>query len=292
MTHVMRNRWGRVLAGSLVALAATMLGGCVGQGEHDRLFETNRSLQSRNADLERENSELKLALDQIRGGVGRGEATMSELQRRNAELQRQLDQALGDLRSLESRLSSLNFGPVDSETDAALQALAAQYPDLIKYDSARGMLRFASDLTFDSGSAIVKENAKPAIDALAQILNSSAASQYEVVVEGHTDSQRIANPATLREHKTNRHLSAHRAIAVIEQLGSRCVGPTRTLASGWGEHRPAVTNTPSGNTPANRRVEIFLAKSRGGTATDAGTGSSSATPDQGLPPSRPMDITK
>jgi len=291
MTHVLKNRWGRAFAGSLVALAATVLGGCVGQGEHDRLFETNRSLQSRNADLERENSELKLALDQIRGGVGRGEATMSELQRRNAELQRLLDQAMGDLRSLETRLSSLNFGPVDAETDAALQALAAQYPDLIKYDSARGMLRFASDLTFDSGSAIVKENAKPAIDALAQILNSSAASQYEVVVEGHTDSQRIANPATLREHKTNRHLSAHRAIAVIEQLGTRGVGPTRMLASGWGEHRPSVPNTTNGNTPANRRVEIFLAKSRGAApASDAG--SSSATPDQTQPPERPMDITK
>jgi flagellar motor protein MotB len=32
------------------------------------------------------------------------------------------------------------------------------------------------------------------------------------------------------------------------------------MAGGWGEFRPAVANNANGNTPANRRVEIYLAK--------------------------------
>lgn len=282
----------RAMLGVLGVIAGTsLLGGCVGQGEMDRLFETNRSLTARNAELQRDNDEMRLTIDQLRGGVGRGETTMAELQRRNADLRRQLDEALASLRSFEERLGSMAFGPVDPATDLALQQLAAQYPDLIKYDAARGMLRFASDLTFDSGSAVVKEDARAALDALGQILNSGAAGQYEVVVEGHTDSQRIGNEATRRQHPTNRHLSAHRAIAVIEQLGNRGVASARMLACGWGEHRPAVPNTPTGNTPANRRVEIYLTKMRAAAPADE-AGSMDATPDQATPPARPMDVTK
>lgn len=276
-----------------VVLGTGLLGGCVGQGEMDRVVETNRSLTARNADLERENAEQKLAIDQLRGSGVRGESTMSELQRRNAALRKQLDDALANLKDLESRVSGMAFGPVNAETDRALQALASQYPDLIKYDSSRGMLRFASDLTFDSGSAMVKDNAKQALDALGQILNSSAAAEYEVVVEGHTDSQRIANPATLKLHPTNRHLSAHRAIGVIEQLGNRGVAPSRMLACGWGEHRPAVPNSPNGNTPANRRVEIYLTKLP--STSPVGTeeaGPTSVAPDRAAPPERQIDVTK
>ena len=31
--------------------------------------------------------------------------------------------------------------------------------------------------------------------------------------------------------------------------------------AGWGENRPAVTNGSNGNTPQNRRVEVYLVRS-------------------------------
>lgn len=287
------SRLAKTFAVISLTLGASLLTGCVGQGDYDNLYETNRSLTDRNAQLEREIAEARASLDRFRGSNVGAEGALSGLQRENDELRRQRDQALADLRSLESRMAGLDFGRLDAETDRALSALAAQFPDLIKYDAARGMLRFASDLTFDSGSDIVKPEAVPALQALAQILNSSAASQYEVWIEGHTDTQRIS-ARTAPKHPTNRHLSAHRAISVISELNKLSVNNGKMLAAGWGEFRPAVANTASGNTPANRRVEIYLAKAREGgniPAPDAAT-SATGTPDNARTPTRQPDITK
>ncbi|MBX3410940.1 MAG: OmpA family protein [Phycisphaeraceae bacterium] len=284
----------RLALGALASIV--LLTGCVGQGEYDNLYATNRSLTARNKELERERDEARAALDLLRRSLGSGEGALTELQRQNAELRRQLDQALGSLRDLEAQMAGLSFGPLDEDTDAALKALAERYPNLIEYDSARGMLRFASDLTFDSGSAIVRDDARRALAAFAEVLRTPSAQRYEVIVEGHTDSQRIS-ANTARMHPTNRHLSAHRAIAVIDVLGGLQVPLGRMMAAGWGEFRPLVpNNAPSGNTPRNRRVEIYLAKSHS-TGTPSNESSSSAaptniSPDRTQPPQRPIDLTK
>ncbi|HYE63020.1 MAG TPA: OmpA family protein [Phycisphaerales bacterium] len=277
-----------------IPLALTsLLGGCVGQGEYDRLYEVNASLTSQNKDLARQLEEERQAKLLLQKNGMSGETTVAALQRQNAALRAQLDKALADLNELNGKMAKFDFGPVNADTDAALTALAAQYPNLIKYDSARGMLRFASDLTFDSGSDAVKENAKEAIAALSQILNSSAASGYEVVIEGHTDSQRLS-ANTAQRHRTNRHLSAHRAISVTGELAKLGVANDRILAAGWGEFRPLVANTGNGNTPANRRVEIFLARGRGtGTQDSAPVAESPSTePTKTTNVNDDIDITK
>ncbi len=287
------RRFSRVVIAPIALAGSMLMTGCIGQGDYDKLYETNRSLEARNARLEQDLRQAQQSLELLRGSMGRGEGALSELTSQNAELRRQLDQALADYRALEQRLSGMQFGPLDAETDAALKELAARYPDLIRYDSERGMLRFASDLTFDSGSAVVKAEAGQALQALAQILGSDAASKYEIIIEGHTDSQRIS-AGTAQRHPTNRHLSAHRAIAVIDELGRMNVPSSRMMAAGWGEHRPLVPNTPSGNTPQNRRVEIYLAQSRGTAAANApaNSGSSSMEPSREVPPTRQPDFSK
>lgn len=281
----------RVPVAAGLVIAASLLTGCVGQGQYDNLYATNRSLTARNAELTRERDEARTSLELLKKGLGSGEGALAALQKENAELRRLYDQALANYKDLEQRMSGLTFGDLDPATDAALQELAARYPDLIKYDSEKGMLRFASDLTFDSGSAVVKEDAKRALAALAEVLKSSSALQYEVVVEGHTDSQRISS-STAKNHPTNRHLSAHRSISVINELGAMGVPYGRMMAAGWGEYRPLVANNANGNTPQNRRVEIFLAR---GHATGTASGASSsapATPDRAEPPKKPIDLTK
>jgi chemotaxis protein MotB len=284
--------FGVMLIGTLVA----PLGGCVGQGQYDNMYETNRSLQGQLGERTRERDEALRSLELLRNqGLG-GEKSLAALQSQNDELKRQLDAALANYKALESQLAGLNFGKLDVETNEALEELARQYPDLIKFDSERGMLRFASDLTFDSGSDVVSSGARSALGALSGILNKGTATQYEVVVEGHTDSQRIS-PRTAAKHPTNRHLSAHRAISVIEAMASTGVARDRMLAQGWGEYRPAVPNTGSGNTPANRRVEIYLAKARPGSVpppadAPAAPRTGASNPDRKAPPAKPMDLTK
>ena len=153
------------------------------------------------------------------------------------------------------------------------------------------MLRFASDLTFDSGSDIVKDQAKQALSALGNILKSSAASPYEVFIVGHTDSQRISG-GTAQRHPTNMHLSCHRAIAVRSALAGMGVPADKMFAAGWGENRPAVPNTGNGNTPANRRVEIFLTRSTASSMGGEIDTPTTATPDRETPPARQPEVEK
>lgn len=243
-----------------LAAVVSGLGGCVNQGEYDRLYEANNSMKAQLADLTRDRDEARQALDQMRGGINRGEGTLADLQKQNADLRAALDRANGDLQGMGNRLQGLQVGALDTATTNALDDLAQKYSNIMSFDAARGMVRFNSDLTFDSGSAVVKAQARTALNALAEVINSSTAQQYDVIIEGHTDGQRISNPSTLKEHKTNRGLSVNRSIAVIDTLAGMGVANNRLMAAGWGEYRPSVQNTASGNTPANRRVEIYFAK--------------------------------
>ncbi len=279
-------------AGLVLLMAGLGLGGCASQQSYDQLMDANRSLTDRNAELQRMNQELTNENGLLQKQRTANESAITDLTRMNAELKRQLSEAGVNMSDLERRLAGLSLTPLDPETDRALTALAAQYPDLIKYDSAKGMLRFASDLTFASGQDTVTEGAKASLAALAKILSSGAASAYEIIVVGHTDAQAISS-ATAARHPTNVHLSAHRAISVRKELAGMGVPPDKMMVAGWGEFRPAVPNSgPKGNTPQNRRVEIYLTRSTGTSLGDSEPTGGAAKPDTTTPPTRQPDMIK
>ncbi len=258
---------GRAVLGVLMT-AGLALGGCAGNKDYDNLVDSNRSLTEQLAASERANQELQAENSLLQRNRAAADAAVAELRRSNEELRAKLGLSEDALNEFNTRLANATLGPLDAQTDAALAALARQHPDLIKYDAARGMLRFASDLTFDSGQDAVKEEARQSLAALATILNSTSAAAYEVMILGHTDSQPISS-GTAARHPTNMHLSCHRAIAVRRSLVEQSVPADRVMAAGWGEHRPAVPNAANGNTPANRRVEIYLTRPSSASLGDA-----------------------
>lgn len=141
-----------------------------------------------------------------------------------------------------------------------LKRLAEAHPDVIEYDAAKGAVRWKADLLFDLGSDQLAANteAAEALRKFAAIVSSEAARGFDVIVVGHTCSTPIARPETLREHKTNWHLSAHRAISVMQRLAQERVAMTRIGVMGYGEHRPIADNASNDGKMRNRRVEIFL----------------------------------
>ncbi len=273
-----------------VGLSVGGLGGCASQQNYDQLLDANRSLKERNEELLRQNQELNNENALLQKQRNANEAALSDLTKLNDTLKKQLADAGVDIDALGKRLAGLSLTPLDPETDRALTALAAQYPDLIKYDSTKGMLRFASDLTFSSGSDSVTESAKTSLAALAKILSSGAASAYEIMIMGHTDAQAIS-AATAQRHPTNIHLSAHRAIAVRKELTVLGVPGDKMMVAGWGEFRPAVPNSgPKGNTPQNRRVEIYLTRSTATSMGETETTAPKAKPEKEAP--RTPDMIK
>ena len=250
------------LTTTLVAVAG-LTTGCVSQGEYDKLWETNRSLTNQNMELQGRIDSMGSANSALEGSAGNAGSVISQLQSDNANLRTQLMGAQQTLSSIEDRMNSLSIVSLDPATDRALRELAAQYPDMIVYDADRSMLRFASDLTFGSGSDSIQSSAGGGLSTLAEVLNSGAAAGYDIQIVGHTDDEKPGSN-TRRNHPTNMHLAAHRAISVRNALGNAGVPWERMSAMGWGEYRPLVSNNVGKGTAANRRVEIFLMPGTGG----------------------------
>lgn len=244
---------------TLIPLFAALLlsAGCVPQDRYDQLLTSNRSLQEQLSATESERDTARGNLETVRRQLGRSTENISELQAENSRLNRELSTLAQDYDSLLRRVSNLEIGPLPVEVESAIQELAASYPDVLTFDARRGLLRFASDFTFDLGSVELKPDAVTTMQQLARILNSDAAQDLEARIVGHTDNVPVRRAETLRHHPTNMHLSVHRAIAVRDRLVSDGVGSVRIQVAGYGPYRPVAPHR-TGGTPENRRVEIFL----------------------------------
>ena len=146
----------------------------------------------------------------------------------------------------------------------AIEDLGTKYPGLFTFDRARGLFMFNSDITFDSGSAVVKQQARSAIMTLADILNGDQAKDRVMTIVGYTDSDPVRKARTVAHLKAlgkspnNRGLSEARAEAVAGVLSAGGVSNTRMVTKGKGTANPIASNRTAAGKASNRRVEIYL----------------------------------
>lgn len=245
----------------IVCVVAVMVTGCADQQKYEDLKAQNRIQQQRIEELDGQynlcNGQLqqyKQDLEALRGTAG------VDLEAKDATIAA-LEADLEKKRALISRMQEqlLKGGtPLPAEMNILLQDFAKS-SDMIDFDAATGMLKFKSDLLFNLGSDDVQAGAVESIRALAGIMNSEDAKQFDMVITGHTDDVPIKKPSTLRNHPSNWHLSVHRAISVEKLLESNGIAPKRMAVKGFGEYRPVEPNKPNKKgSAANRRVEIFI----------------------------------
>jgi chemotaxis protein MotB len=253
------------------ALAAMLLGGCVSLDKYNALKLERDQYQERLSQAEKEAGvqrqlakDLKAQLDALLAAGGENQSLAQTLTRQNADLMAKLD----DLNK--KYLAALGRNPLPVDVTNALEALAAEFPDVFDFDATRGLLKFKSDVTFASGSAEVTPRAKEVLARVATILNSASVAQYDLLVAGHTDSVRVINPVTIRAgHKDNWYLSAHRAITVGEQLRNGGTAASRVGVVGYADQHPVASNGTEAGKAQNRRVEILVLPTQGGAATPA-----------------------
>jgi len=236
--------------------------------ERDRLLWANRTLDAKKAELETEVYDTRTVAENYRAKLTAAETTMEDKDRliedlrlENDRLQKGADSAMGIM----EKFAKVPVNPVvvmerrlPPELDSAVKAFAQQHPNMVAYDDKRGIVKWVADVLFVSGSDVVKETAAQSLRDFAAILKSPAAADFEIVVVGHTDDRPVKREATRAEHKSNWHLSAHRAIAVSDVLLQAGYEASRVSVTGCGEFRPLVPNSSEDNMAKNRRVDVYI----------------------------------
>jgi len=256
-----------VMVGVLVLASA----GCVDEAKYNAVLLRNREQEKLIHEKEAENARLQERIRALEAQRADAQRMLEEKDEHLASIMSERDEirsAFSELRDaymkLVERPAPVAGGPIPGPVAIEIEELARTYSNIFEFDRANGRLRFASDITFDSGSNVVQANARAAITKLASILSSEVASRIMVTVVGHTDTDPVRKAATkslLRElgkSEDNMGLSVARAESVAEILKSGGIAAQRIVTQGMGTTQPIADNRTAEGKAKNRRVEIFL----------------------------------
>ncbi len=123
---------------------------------------------------------------------------------------------------------------------------------IVENDSV--VLRFPSKSTFSSGQAQLRDEIRPTINRIANII-SKTANRDQITVSGHTDSV----PISTSRFRSNWELSSSRAVSVVHQILEKSgIEKNRIRAVGYADSKPVASNESEKDRASNRRVEIRI----------------------------------
>ena len=151
-------------------------------------------------------------------------------------------------------LSGTRQAPLQSLQEK-IESLVARSPELKNRVVARDEggslgIEFKDALLFDSGSALVRSEARPAIAEIARLLRELPA--RPVTIEGHTDEV----PIHTTPFHSNWELSSQRAINVLAALEAAGVERARMSSRAFADTRPILSSEGEIQRTASRRVVI------------------------------------
>ncbi len=162
------------------------------------------------------------------------------------------EEFVNDLKEFEEKQLAVSEELAEEIEEAVEESQFADEID-VDFTAQYVSLTLNGALLFDSGSAELKEEAKPLMDKIGQLLARYAQSTIEI--EGHTDNVPIHNA----RFADNNELSSFRALSVFNYfMETTFLDPATIKHSGRGEYLPVADNaTPEGRAQ-NRRVEIKI----------------------------------
>lgn len=174
----------------------------------------------------------------------------------------EIDKLSADLRRREARLKEVEdiLKKRDEATNALKnklqKALLGFQQSGLSVDIRNGKVyvSLTDKLLFSSGSIIIDDKGKLALQELAKVLKTQP--EINIAVEGHTDNQKVVN---LGQIKDNWDLSVLRATSVVRYLTeTERIENSRLTATGKGEFQPIGEGTGPEIRSRNRRIEIVL----------------------------------
>ena len=187
---------------TLIGFSAT---GCVKHDRYDTARTTTHSLQEQLVASQTDCNTATNALAARERQLAQAEANFYALQGQYDLLAGELDSIDAQNNQLLTTVTDIQFGPLPIATQRKLATLATNYPEDMWFNAETGMIRFGSDFTFSSGQASLRKGATDLINRVAVILNTDEASNFEIVVMGHTDNIQPSSSAS--RYPTNWDLS-------------------------------------------------------------------------------------
>jgi len=193
-------------------------------------------------------SALRRQLATLEKALEASEAKDRESQTQIADLGKRLNKALARKVQELARYRSEFFG--------RLRAILGNRSDI---EIVGDRFVFQSELFFSSGSAQVSAHGQKDLKKIAVALREIATQIPDDVnwilrVDGHSD----AAPINTAEFPSNWHLSAGRAISVVEFLVTNGVPAKRLVAAGFGAYQPLSPQKSTEAYKRNRRIEFKL----------------------------------
>lgn len=232
------------------------------QQQYDKINQLNELLGSKNSALLQEaadeNRKLLEELDVTRNELQAKEDRLNALQKDLEAQEANIDQVSAELERRAARVQELE--ETMAAKDAAAQALRQKVSDALLGFKDKGLtveqrdgkvyVSMEAKLLFASGSTVVSGEGEQALKDLAKAVEGQT--DLEIVVEGHTDADKIRSNTI---PSNNWELSVLRATSVIEiMMNNSNIDPTILSASGRSEFHPV---DPEDKT-RNRRIEIIL----------------------------------
>lgn len=223
----------------LYALALCTLAGCgvvprsrfaALESQHKALTEQNKAQLAEMANLRERSQRLEDDLSEAER-----ELALTDQDKRQADVRRRL--------------------PVGMH--GRLMDLSRRYQGL-EYDPETGTSKLDTDVLFDTGQDLLRDEAKQLLREFVDVFTSAEARQLKMMVVGHADDRLIAKPETREKFATNWHLSTARALAVADFLRKAGLPEERMGVAGFGSQQPLLAERTSDARERNRRVEIFV----------------------------------
>lgn len=149
---------------------------------------------------------------------------------------------------------SVTSGMYDQVSNLSDQYNLGDYLELsIDPNNQFVQMTMKGSVLFDSGSAEIKDGAKPILTKIGELLSKFGG--YSIEIVGHTDNVPM-NSSTYRD---NNWLSSARALNAAEYLIDVCgIDPETLKYSGRGEYEPVSSNSTPEGRARNRRIEIKI----------------------------------
>jgi chemotaxis protein MotB len=230
--------------------------------ERDSLQNRTTTLEAQLYSLQADTMRLHRQLAELQSNYNNLTVNYNKLNDNYSNSSSKVSELSSDLQKREQRLKEVEDAL--KKRDAATNALKEKLQQALLGFQNSGLsvdirdgkvyVSLADKLLFPSGSIVIDEHGKLALNQLADVLNKEP--DINIAVEGHTDSKKVIN---LGQIKDNWDLSVLRATSVTRYLTEvEKIDPHRLTATGKSQYQPVDPGTTPDALAKNRRIEIVL----------------------------------